>query len=221
MRGVLAMPQGLVYKSDFISADQERQLLEFIKKLQFHRVVMHGQAAKRVVRHFGVGYNFETRLTTTGEPMPGELSWLAERAEELAELKRGQIVEALVTRYPVGATIGWHSDAEPFGVVVGISLQAPCIMRFQRREAGERYVYERILNPRSAYVLRDEVRQLWQHHIPATKQERYSITFRTLRYNSSERPAGRAKPTVCSLGAVVRGACYGVQSRCRLDWLTP
>ncbi|HSH31943.1 MAG TPA: alpha-ketoglutarate-dependent dioxygenase AlkB [Candidatus Saccharimonadales bacterium] len=181
MRGVFVVPDGLVYQSDFISVAEERQLMGFIRGLEFHRVVMHGQAAKRVVRHFGLGYNFETRRTTEGEPMPGELSWLVQRAEQLAGLEQGQVVEALVTRYPVGATIGWHSDAEPFGLVIGVSLQAPCIMKFQRRQGSERCVYERILNPRSVYIMRGEARSCWQHHIPATKQERYSITFRTLR----------------------------------------
>ncbi len=33
--------------------------------------------------------------------------------------------------------------------------------------------------PRSAYVLRDEVRWAWQHSIAATPLLRYSITFRT------------------------------------------
>jgi hypothetical protein len=35
------------------------------------------------------------------------------------------------------------------------------------------------LAPRSAYMLHDEARWGWQHHVPPTKVLRYSITFRT------------------------------------------
>jgi alkylated DNA repair dioxygenase AlkB len=37
------------------------------------------------------------------------------------------------------------------------------------------------LVPRSAYVLQGDVRWHWQHSIPATPGERYSVTFRSLR----------------------------------------
>ena len=181
LKGILEKPRGLVYRSDFLTVEEERRLLEFIKLLEFQQVVMHGQAAKRVVCHFGLGYDFESRQTTPGESIPKQLIPLRLKAEKFADLPRGAIVEALITKYPVGSTIGWHRDAPPFGVVIGISLLAPVIMRFRRGEGTERRVYERILNPRSAYILQGQVRSLWQHHIPPTKRERYSVTFRTLK----------------------------------------
>jgi alkylated DNA repair dioxygenase AlkB len=42
-------------------------------------------------------------------------------------------------------------------------------------------VFEQPLEPRSGYVLDGPARWSWQHSIPATKEERFSITFRTLR----------------------------------------
>lgn len=179
--GEFQKPKGLIYQSDFLSQDEEKQLLGYIKRLDFHQVVMHGQAAKRLVRHFGLGYDFESRRTKPGEPMPQELVELIGRAEAFASVPPGSVKEALVTKYPVGAQIGWHRDAGAFCIVIGISLQAPCIMRFQRRVGEVRQVYERILNPRSIYVMAGESRTQWEHHIPSTKAERYSITFRTIR----------------------------------------
>jgi hypothetical protein len=38
------------------------------------------------------------------------------------------------------------------------------------------------LEPRSAYVLSGPARTQWQHHIPAVTQERWWMTFRTLRH---------------------------------------
>jgi alkylated DNA repair dioxygenase AlkB len=54
-------------------------------------------------------------------------------------------------------------------------------MRFQRGSGPDREVYEIALEPRSGYVLAGESRTRWQHSIPAVKELRWSVTFRTLR----------------------------------------
>jgi alkylated DNA repair dioxygenase AlkB len=69
--------------------------------------------------------------------------------------------------------------------IAGVSLLAPCRMRFQRTVAGEREVAAIELQPRSAYLLSGKARWSWQHQIPATKALRYSITFRTLKRERS------------------------------------
>jgi alkylated DNA repair dioxygenase AlkB len=94
-----------------------------------------------------------------------------------------ELPEILVQRYPPGSTIGWHRDAPAFGTVVGLSLGGTCRMRFQRGKGEARAVFEVVLEPRSGYVLGGPARTTWQHSIPATKDLRYSITFRTLRRN--------------------------------------
>jgi DNA oxidative demethylase len=117
--------------------------------------------------------------------VPAWLLPLRERAGALAGIPAEAFEEVLVTEYPTGSGIGWHRDAPMFGdAVVGVSLRAPCRMRFRRE--GETAAIE--LAPRSAYVLSGPARTLWQHSIPATKDLRYSITFRTLR--RAKEPAG-------------------------------
>jgi hypothetical protein len=67
------------------------------------------------------------------------------------------------------------------GRVAGVSLGAPCRMRFRPfppRRADP--VLSLDLAPRSAYQLCGDVRWRWQHSVPATRALRYSITFRTL-----------------------------------------
>ena len=49
---------------------------------------------------------------------------LRDRCGELAGFAGEELVEALVQRYPAGATIGWHRDAPAFGIVVGVSLRS-------------------------------------------------------------------------------------------------
>jgi alkylated DNA repair dioxygenase AlkB len=92
------------------------------------------------------------------------------------------LVQILLSRYPAGAGIGWHRDAPMFGShIAGVSLGAPSRMRFQRSIRSERQVAAIDLAPRSAYVLSGKARWSWQHSIPATKDLRYSVTFRTLK----------------------------------------
>jgi alkylated DNA repair protein (DNA oxidative demethylase) len=175
-------PDGLVYRPDFVSPGEERDLLAAIEQLDFREIRMRGQTARRTARHFGFDYDYERygRLVP-GDPLPDWLVSLRERCARLADLEPDELAQALVQRYPPGATIGWHRDAPMFGTVVGVSLASACRMRFQRGRGDERRTFELELEPRSAYVLAGASRNAWQHSIPPTKSLRYSVTFRTLR----------------------------------------
>jgi DNA oxidative demethylase len=174
-------PEGLLYRPDFVAEAEEQMLLDRMGKLEFHEVRMRGQTARRTVRHFGYDYDYESWSVTPGEPPPDWLHGVQGRCGELAAVEPAELAEILLTKYPPGASIGWHRDAPMFGKVVGVSLGSACRMRFQRGKGEERRVYEVELEPRSAYVLAGPVRNAWQHSIPPTKALRYSITFRTLR----------------------------------------
>jgi alkylated DNA repair protein (DNA oxidative demethylase) len=181
-RAVTEEPAGLVYRPDFVTPDEEERLLAFLEELDFNEVVMHGQAARRTVRHYGFDYAYESRTATPGEPIPDTLVELRDRCAELGGVEPEALAEALVTRYPPGAGIGWHRDAPMFGSpVVGVSLGSACRMRFQRTAGGVRRTFALELEPRSAYALGGAARWAWQHSIPLTSGRRYSVTFRTLR----------------------------------------
>ena len=174
-------PAGLVYLPNFVTGAEEEALVAAIEALEFSEVRMRGQAARRTVVHFGLRYDYEGWRLLPADPLPSSMSWLRDRAAALAGVDPSEFTETLVTRYPPGAGIGWHRDAPMFGPkVVGVSLLAPCRMRFQRRAADLRRVHELDLAPRSAYVLAGAARWSWQHSIPATAGLRYSVTFRTL-----------------------------------------
>jgi len=66
-------------------------------------------------------------------------------------------------------------------VVVGFSLGASCRFRFRRGQTGAWETAELLLQPRSIYVLDGAARNEWQHSIPAVKELRYSITFRSMK----------------------------------------
>jgi alkylated DNA repair dioxygenase AlkB len=181
MRGVVERPEGLRYLPGFVGADEEAGLLDRLADLTYSEVRMHGQVARRVVRHYGMSYAFESAAVTPGEPVPGWLDAVRERCAALIDRPPAALAEVLATRYPPGATIGWHRDAPAFGVVVGVSLGSPCALRFQRGTGERRRVFEQTLAPASAYVLDGPARTAWQHSIPAVRVERYSLTFRTVR----------------------------------------
>ena len=171
----------MTYRPELISAAEEADLLERFETLRFDPIVMHGQAARRTARHFGLDYDYESRTPKPGEPMPDWLGPARARAAELSGHDPEELAEILVQRYPPGATIGWHRDAPAFDTVVGISLGGTSRLRFQRGKREKRRVWEIPLEPRSGYVLDGEARRSWEHAIPATKELRFSITFRTLR----------------------------------------
>src|SRR4051794_33092405 len=159
-----------------MSRAEEAALFEAISTLRFDPIVLHGQAARRTARHFGLGYDYQSRAPKPEEPIPDWLEPARARAASLGGIVPDELVEALVQEYPAGATIGWHRDAPAFGVVVGISLAGACRLRFQRGKGENRRVWEVTLPPRSGYVLAGEARTSWQHSIPPTKELRYSIT---------------------------------------------
>jgi alkylated DNA repair dioxygenase AlkB len=180
------LPEGLTYLPDFVTADEERRLLAVIEALEFRAVVMRGQTAKRTVRMFGLDYDYEGGELVPTDPLPDELEWLRERCAALIEREPADLVQILVSRYPEGAGIGWHRDAPMFGSrIAGVSLGGTSRMRFQRTLKTGRETAAIELEPRSAYVLSGKARWSWQHSIPATRELRYSLTFRTLK---RERP---------------------------------
>ncbi len=87
-----------------------------------------------------------------------------------------------MTRYAPGAGIGWHRDAPRFGELGGISLLTACRMRFRCGRPRAWQTAELTLESRSACVLSGPARTQCQHQIPAVTQERWSMTFRTLRH---------------------------------------
>jgi alkylated DNA repair dioxygenase AlkB len=72
-------------------------------------------------------------------------------------------------------------------IVAGVSLGAPCRMRFRRAVKDGYETRAVLLEPRSMYVLKEEARSVWQHSIPALKAVRYSVTFRQVRPSWKER----------------------------------
>jgi len=175
------LPQGLVYRPEFITPEEEWTLLAYCDTLPFKQSRLKGYTAKRRYLHFGYEYDRQRDVFVQGEPLPRFLDPLARRIAKWLDIPRARIVEALLLEYPPSAAIGWHVDRERFEHIVGISFGGWCTMRWRKDLKRERnHILKMELEPRSAYVMQKEIRWQWQHSVPPTKTLRYSITFRTL-----------------------------------------
>jgi alkylated DNA repair dioxygenase AlkB len=174
-------PNGFRYFPDFVTADEERELVALFDTLPFDPIVMRGQVARRSGLQFGYDYKYNSGSVRPTEPPPPFLDPYRERAAALVGRARDELAMVLVLRYPPGAGIGWHRDRPAFGPeVVGLSLLAETVMKL-RPVGATRGGVAVTLAPRSAYVLAGPSRSEWQHHVPPVAALRYSVTFRTLR----------------------------------------
>ncbi|MGN6154696.1 MAG: alpha-ketoglutarate-dependent dioxygenase AlkB [Sphingomicrobium sp.] len=170
---------GLEYRPNFITADEERGLIEHLSSAELSPFKFQGWTGKRLTRTFGWRYDFDDRSFAPSEPIPDWLQPLRSKAAEFASVDPEDFVHVLLVRYDPGAGIGWHRDRPVFEDVVGVSLGTPAVLRFRRRREGgfDRESIE--VEPRSAYLLSGPARHQWEHSIAPGETLRFSITFRT------------------------------------------
>jgi alkylated DNA repair dioxygenase AlkB len=191
------LPNGLVYLPEFISREEEKSLLSAFTELPFRDARYKTHTAKRRVVRFGSEYLVEQDEESDFPRVefPPFLAALRNKVAQWLELPADHLEHGLVTEYRPGTPIGWHRDAPHFEVIAGVSLAGSCRMRFRPLESRSRAdIQTMALEPRSVYVMRNEIRWGWQHSIGPMKALRYSITMRTLRDGSAGRFATALPP---------------------------
>lgn len=162
------LPNGLVYRPDFLTPDEEAVLLAYIENLGMPYLQFKEFASKRR------GVSYEEHFLDFLVPLRNKVAkWLT--------VPKAGINEAFVQEYPPGYGIGWHRDRET-PLVVGISLKGWARMRFRPLSdigrASSVVSFE--VEPRSAYVMQKDIATRWQHSIAPVEALRYSITFRMI-----------------------------------------
>lgn len=178
---VSARLEGFRYQRDLLNKAGEQAAIPHLRTLPFREFEFHGYTGKRRVVSFGWKYDFSGEKLRKADDIPDFLLPLRARAALFAGLEPEAFQHALVTEYGPGAGIGWHRDKAVFGEVVGISLLAPCVLRFRRKAERKWERINVLTEPRSAYHLTGPARTEWQHSILRVDEVRYSITFRTMR----------------------------------------
>lgn len=179
-----SLPNGFVYRPDFLTPEEEAEIVGYIEDLPLSHSRLGEYVAKRRIIGFGWGFDFREHKLLPGPPLPPFLQPLQRKVGKWLDLPPARVVEALITEYTPGSAIGWHRDNESFDSIVGVSLSGWCRMRLRPLwRAARRHPREVIslpLEPRSAYLMQKESRWDFQHSIPRLECLRYSITFRTL-----------------------------------------
>jgi len=186
-------PEGLSYVPDFIEPAEQTHLVKTFRALPLLEARYKEYTARRRTVSFGAHYDFTTNRLTESDPVPEFLLPLRQKVSNWLAVPADRFAHALVTEYRPGTALGWHRDVPEFDIVVGVSLGAPCRMRFRpypppRGKAGPHFDFD--LEPRSAYLISGVARWRWQHSVPAVGALRYSVTFRT--FVRRPRPSGKA-----------------------------
>ncbi len=163
-----SLPNGLVYRPDFLTHDEEAVLLAYIENLGMPYLQFREFESKRK------GMSFEHHF-------PAFLLPLRNRIAKWLSVPKAAINEAFVQEYPKGYGIGWHRDRET-PLVVGVSLKGWARMRFRPLDeiGNAKAVVSFEVEPRSVYVMQKEIATRWQHSVAPVEAQRYSITFRTI-----------------------------------------
>lgn len=180
----LKLPDGFSYYENFISAEEEQQLLVVIKGIGVSPMIFQGFEAKRKVASFGYDYSFDHRQLKKGKEIPADFNWLLAKAASHLAVPHEAFAELLITEYPVGSVINWHRDAPPFDIVAGISLLSDCTFKLRPHNKAQQTRKATISFPvarRSLYLMSGVAREEWQHSTAPVREVRYSITLRTLK----------------------------------------
>ncbi len=167
-----SLPEGFILVPDFIDAAAERELLQAIARLPLEAARYKEYTARRRIALF------EHQLPAFLEPLRERIAaWMGVAGQELRH--------ALINEYRPGTPLGWHRDAPDYERVAGVSLGGWARMRLRpyppTGPRGRSTLINLDLAPRSAYRMEGAARWTWQHSISATRELRYSVTFRTFR----------------------------------------
>jgi alkylated DNA repair dioxygenase AlkB len=174
------LPEGLRYRPDVLSLEEEEALARELGELPFKPFDFQGFLANRRVVSFGYRYDYDSRAVVESAPFPAFLEPLRRRVAAIFGRPEDAFRQVLINEYQPGAGIGWHRDKAQFDEVVGVSLLHPCNLRFRRKSGASWERASLKVEPRSAYLLSGPARREWEHSIPVLDRLRYSITLRTL-----------------------------------------
>ena len=85
----------MLYHPEFISIEEENDLLREIANLEFQAFDFHGYIAKRRIVEYGFEYDFTSRQAQTARPLPGFLDPFRLRAAAWAGIRDDEIIESV------------------------------------------------------------------------------------------------------------------------------
>lgn len=186
------MINGLTYISDFISEEEQSNLIETIDKQPWLLDL------KRRTQHYGYKYDYTRKLIDKSMYVGPIPEWIMPLLNKLIDNKHFKVLsdQVIVNEYLPGQGIGRHVDCTTCfdDTIASLSLGSTCAMDFESLKNSRKGTM--MLAPRSLLVLTDEARYDWMHSIPARKEDsqgndvlsrsrRISLTFRKVKLNDN------------------------------------
>jgi alkylated DNA repair dioxygenase AlkB len=174
----MSPPTGFHYDPQFLTAQEARDLTAQVEALDYRHDSFRGQRLRRAYAQFGYAYVSTGRKLVAAAPMPDFLEPVLERLLRLCPPGTPRFNQCIITRYPPGSGIGWHTDAPCFGeCIAAVSLGAGGELAF-RPNGTEAATHRLNAAPGSAYVMCGSARWEHQHQVEPVDETRYSLTFR-------------------------------------------
>ena len=174
---------GFSVRTDYVSADEERELLRHIDQGQWDN------DWRRRIQLYGLGYSGEHG---------GRPAWIRDFPDWLTSLAKRVEIDASFERFPENCVIneylpplgiGPHKDYAAFGPTIAcVSLGSDIVIDFTNPQRNQKVQID--VPVRSLWVITGEARSLWSHGIATRladvvngvrrrRDRRVSITFRT------------------------------------------
>ncbi|KAJ2709767.1 hypothetical protein H4R19_004082, partial [Coemansia spiralis] len=187
---------GVHYVADFVTADEEAQIMQHICNDERREAGPWAQVQKRYIKHYGHAFDYHLKhigdVSLAAAPqLPPWILPFADRIRARLPVCALPPDQLTIQRYPPGAGISFHADSHTafVGPIAVLSMGAPVHMDF--REPATRAQATLDLHPRSLLVVVGEARLGWEHAIRARRsdlvdgqmrerEERWSITLRTV-----------------------------------------
>lgn len=175
-------PLGLAYQEEFITKGEEADLIDLILTLPLRQAIYKQYTARRRVLSFGWSYDYDANALVDAADIPAEFDFLRKRIAAWTGVADHAFAQLLIADYPPGTPLGWHRDVPDYELIAGVSLGSAATLRFRPYPPtpGVKSVLRELeAAPRSAYSMRGPARWKWQHSVPPTPAQRWSLTFRT------------------------------------------
>lgn len=176
---------GLAYIHDFITPEQESELISIIDKQPWLNDL------KRRVQHYGYKYDYTARRVNESMRLEDMPNWIMDYCKKLNQSGCFPKTpdQVIINEYEAGQGISKHIDCVPCfeDTIASLSLGSACVMEFYNGEKKAPV----LLEPRSLVVMSGDARYKWQHSIAGRKTDkingrkfvrdrRISLTFRNV-----------------------------------------
>jgi 2OG-Fe(II) oxygenase superfamily len=177
-------PEGFTCIPNFLSRTEQVSILHELPSLSYMHNVLLGKTSKRGYCQFGYAYNFTSHEIEFAPPIPDFLQTVIQKARPYCPTNT-MFNQCEVTHYPSCIGAYWHTENPLFNdYILGVFIASEALLQFRPKYVEPKYVkklsFEVTVPPGSLYMLQGVLRWHYEHQVIPVKEERYSLTFRSV-----------------------------------------